>query len=243
MLFRSSLPSVDGTAGQTMTTDGSGIVSWSDPSSVAIGGSISGSANNGNLLFVDIDGNVAEETTTYIDSGTLYANGITATATLSVTEGLGVGFTLNENGTFYVNGSYGETGMSLVSFGSGTSASWTYPDQYMQQVCVEFGSSWYVANGLGYFDIPTELGNRKIGAWRIRAITAGTGSGTNGVTLSKNGTPLTGFELSLDDGETSASDSSFPLTELNEGDLLSVNIASTTDTPAIGLIVTLVITA
>lgn len=238
-----SLPSVDGTAGQTMTTDGSGIVSWSDPSSVAIGGSISGSANNGNLLFVDIDGNVAEETTTYIDSGTLYANGITATATLSVTEGLGVGFTLNENGTFYVNGSYGETGMSLVSFGSGTSASWTYPDQYMQQVCVEFGSSWYVANGLGYFDIPTELGNRKIGAWRIRAITAGTGSGTNGVTLSKNGTPLTGFELSLDDGETSASDSSFPLTELNEGDLLSVNIASTTDTPAIGLIVTLVITA
>ena len=149
-----------------MTTDGNGVASWDDPSGITIGGPVSGSANNGNLLFVDIDGNVAEETTTYIDSGTLYANGITATATLSVTEGLGVGFTLNENGTFYVNGSYGETGMSLVSFGSGTSASWTYPDQYMQQVCVEFGSSWYVANGLGYFDIPTELGNRKIGAWR-----------------------------------------------------------------------------
>ena len=389
-----SFPTTDGTAGQILTTDGGGSVSWADAATIV---------STNNLLQGDGSGGVIDSEITN-SGGSVTAVEFTGTTRISATDGGGVGYNINANGTFYVNGGYGLEGQVFTSHGSGSTAAWEnplqigtspvsgsanngnflyvngsgilsenadirtdggnlicesfslnnytalpgdgsfyvnnsfgtagqvlnsqgpglpaiwsdagiaynqslnntdsvlfgeirtksdgangkyvcytdadsvtagaiaifgdpngqplqdstftfpldasdpacivnaggLPMQILQEVCVDFTSALYVSDNVGYFDIPAELDGRTINSWRIRAITAGTGSGSNNVTLYKNGSSIPGFSLDLLDGDTIASDNAVSTT-VTVDDLLSVNVTSITDdVPAFGLMVTIV---
>ena len=55
------LPAVDGTAGQSLVTNGTGDLYWATGAGVSMGSSIAGGASAGSVLFVDGAGNLGQD--------------------------------------------------------------------------------------------------------------------------------------------------------------------------------------
>jgi len=111
-----SLPSVDGTNGQTLITNGSGVVSWGSVG-VGIGGAVSsGTANS--VLFVDGSGNLAQDNTNFnYDDGTDTFTALNATITTQLTAG-GLAYPTADSTAGFVLTTDGAGNLSLQATGN-----------------------------------------------------------------------------------------------------------------------------
>ena len=77
-----TLPTNDGTAGQTLQTDGNGVTSWASGSGVAIGDAI-GSATAGSVFYADASSQLAQDNSNFFWDATNKALGIGKNSSLA----------------------------------------------------------------------------------------------------------------------------------------------------------------